>query len=62
MLVPALSAFGASAGRVLSSLGRFRARYSYGDDPALRRRRRQLALCHDLDRQVQPGRAIAFAQ
>jgi len=34
----------------------------FGDDPALRRRWRQLALRHDLDRQRQPQRAIAFAQ
>jgi hypothetical protein len=38
------------------------ARLSFGDDPALRRRRRQLALCHERTRQRERGPTIAFAQ
>jgi hypothetical protein len=35
--------------------------HRFGDDPALRRRLRQLELCRSVDRQGNPGRAIALA-
>ena len=46
--------------RIRRPAGRPTARERFGDDPALRRHRRQLALRDDLDRQGNPGRAIAL--